>query len=607
MLLADRMLLAEFEQLARLEHPSLPRVFEVGRTPEPIDDVPAGAPFFVAEWIAGGRCDARRWDDPRALWSLLADIAGALAVIHAAGLVHGDVAPRTSSSPSEGRARCSSTSASPGGRGSAARHAGDMAPEAFGGLVEPRGDLYSLGAVAAHLALGHAPFEAATLGELVHRIVTAQPPALPGVPAPLADLIRRLMARDLEARPASALAVLDELDQLAPAIAPDLAKRARPRVSAPPAVTTWPGAEPWIDDARAGPRDAGGPRGRRCSGLGCAPARRCGGAALAALRGRARRNAGVIEVGTLDALTAGSTVGVGATVSASGGGIDSLARSLRARPALVVVDLRGDPPRIAAGRSTRAGERFARGDRDRRAPPASANDAIVVHAVPRLDADGVRALATAMLGKPPPAAWIDGLLAASGGLAGDAIALVQSIASDAEPFAIEWSARTAGSMVERRARQLAASSSGARTVALACAVWGGHAPLAQLLAVVDAGLAEVAELERTGLARRSRAPNGDELAIDRATADAACRESRCRSAGLDRGCGARPARSGARRPGLPALARAPRCGARAARMRRRGATARTRPCRSSSRARGARDRVRGGRHECVCGGARAPG
>src|SRR6185312_6744662 len=90
----DAMLLDELAVLARLRHPSLPRVFEVGRTSEPIDDVPAGAPFFVAEWIAGGRCDARRWDDPGALWSLIADVAGALAVIHAAGLVHGDVAPQ---------------------------------------------------------------------------------------------------------------------------------------------------------------------------------------------------------------------------------------------------------------------------------------------------------------------------------------------------------------------------------------------------------------------------------------------------------------------------------------------------------------------------------
>src|SRR5438309_9673513 len=56
----EAMLLDEFEQLSRLRHPSLPRVFEVGRTTEPIDDVAAGAPFFIAEWIAGGRSDARR-------------------------------------------------------------------------------------------------------------------------------------------------------------------------------------------------------------------------------------------------------------------------------------------------------------------------------------------------------------------------------------------------------------------------------------------------------------------------------------------------------------------------------------------------------------------
>src|SRR5690349_18907666 len=47
----ELMLLDEFEQLARLRHGSLPRVFEIGRTRDPIDDIAAGAPFFVAEWI----------------------------------------------------------------------------------------------------------------------------------------------------------------------------------------------------------------------------------------------------------------------------------------------------------------------------------------------------------------------------------------------------------------------------------------------------------------------------------------------------------------------------------------------------------------------------
>src|SRR6476646_8855724 len=68
------MLLDEFEQLARLRHPSLPRVFEVGRSHEPIEDLPAGSPFFLAEWIAVGRCDEQLWsrtDLAARIWELI--------------------------------------------------------------------------------------------------------------------------------------------------------------------------------------------------------------------------------------------------------------------------------------------------------------------------------------------------------------------------------------------------------------------------------------------------------------------------------------------------------------------------------------------------------
>jgi serine/threonine protein kinase len=175
---------------------------------------------------------------------LLADLAGALATIHGAGLVHGDVAPaNVLLVDDDSRAilvdlGMASASAS-GGRGTPQY----MAPEALAGHVEPRSDIYGLGAVAVRLVTGKPPFDAPTLGELAQRIVSASaPPALPNVPRPLADLIGRMLARDVEARPASALAVLDELDQIAPVIAPGLARRARPKVGAPPAPASWPGA-----------------------------------------------------------------------------------------------------------------------------------------------------------------------------------------------------------------------------------------------------------------------------------------------------------------------------------------------------------------------------
>src|SRR5215470_14381165 len=103
----ETMLLDEFEQLAKLRHPSLPRVFEVGRTHQAIEDMPAGSPFFLAEWIAGGRCDARSWagrDLAARIWALIGDVGGALATIHAAGLVHGDVAPQNIVMADDGRA-----------------------------------------------------------------------------------------------------------------------------------------------------------------------------------------------------------------------------------------------------------------------------------------------------------------------------------------------------------------------------------------------------------------------------------------------------------------------------------------------------------------------
>ncbi|MEO6775341.1 MAG: serine/threonine-protein kinase, partial [Kofleriaceae bacterium] len=220
---AEAMLLAEFEQLGKLAHPSLPHVYEVGRTPERVADVPAGAPYFVTEWIAGGPSDGVPWTDPAAIWSLLVDLAGALAVIHASGLVHGDVSPQNILlAPDRAVLVDLGLASGAGARGTPAF----MAPEALAGHVETRGDLYGLGATVARLVLGTPPFSGATVGELAYAILTQSQPQLEGLPAPLADLIDRLYARDAERRPASALAVLDELDELAPAIAPALARRA---------------------------------------------------------------------------------------------------------------------------------------------------------------------------------------------------------------------------------------------------------------------------------------------------------------------------------------------------------------------------------------------
>ncbi len=515
----EAMLLDEFEQLARLRHRSLPEVFEVGRTREPIEDIAAGAPYFVAEWIGGPRSDAQPCTDAEALWSLMADLAGALATIHAGGLVHGDVAPQNILIAADRAVLVDlGLGSGSGARGTPAY----MAPEALAGHVEPRSDLYGLGASIVRIVSGGPPFEGATLGELAQRILAGGPARpLPGVPASLADLIRRLLARDVTHRPASALAVLDELDQLAPAIAPGSARRARPKVGAPPAPARWSGAAAFVDAVTEdlGSSDAA----LVISGIATSGARQLADAAAQRwqLAQVARKQPSTVTSGSLDEIA--SALGVHPSVSSGRGWIERFARAARRAGQLVVIEL-GDDPRSAdliAALTRSPGARPVLVVVDQ---AVTVRPGIALHAAPLLDAKAVGELAAAMLGREPPRLWALALLVASGGYPLTAIELLRSISGERDPFAIDWASRTSAGAVDLRAKQLKAIAVGPRRVAAALAAWGGRARLDRVLATLRAeggktpvGLAEILELERAGLARRS----GDEVALDRATLDAA--------------------------------------------------------------------------------------
>jgi transcriptional regulator with GAF, ATPase, and Fis domain/tetratricopeptide (TPR) repeat protein len=518
---AEAMLLAEFEQLARLEHPSLPRVFEVGRTTEPVADVPVGAPYFITEWIAGGPSDGRAWTDPAAIWSLLADLAGALAVLHANGLVHGDVAPQNILLAGD-RAMLIDLGLATGvgARGTPAF----MAPEALAGHVDARGDLYSLGASVARLVLGTNPFAGTTLGTLAHAILTTPHPVLP-LPAALADLIDRLYARDADRRPASALAVLDELDELAPVIAPAVARRARPAIAAPPDRASWPGAEGWIAElARA-------LHGSRVhvviGGVGSGARTLVESAARRWQLERAAQHSDTIGfiAGSLDDVA--TELGVPPTKLLAGW-IDRVARTIRRRDAIVVLELAGDPRAAACiaalARSPGELSAIAIVAPDDAAEVRVTREGTDIRRVPVLDLAGVTAVATAMIGRAPPLAWAEALLAVSSGAAQTAIELVRALADEPDPFAIEWATRSTTGLADVRARQLAAISPRARRLAFAVAAFGGRAPLANVLVLLagEIGFGEAVELERAGLARRdgARGAFGDELVLDRATVQA---------------------------------------------------------------------------------------
>ncbi len=76
-----------------------------------------------------------------------------------------------------------------------------MSPEQArdSGSADIRSDLYSLGSTWYHLLAGHAPFPKGGLGERLHRIMHEDPPdirqANPNVPAAMASVLHRLMAK----------------------------------------------------------------------------------------------------------------------------------------------------------------------------------------------------------------------------------------------------------------------------------------------------------------------------------------------------------------------------------------------------------------------------
>ena len=158
---------------------------------------------------------------------LLQQVCGALAEAHSAGLVHRDLKPGNVIVATLGGQRdvaklldfglVQDLSAETQERltrtGMVLGTPAYMSPEQAAGesTVDARGDLYSLGAVAFFALTGRPPFQGKTMGQLLaaHR---SEPPPLvtdlrPDVPANLAALIARCLAKDPADRFQSAAAL----------------------------------------------------------------------------------------------------------------------------------------------------------------------------------------------------------------------------------------------------------------------------------------------------------------------------------------------------------------------------------------------------------------
>ena len=189
----------ECRALAELDHPSIVGWRDHGAF--------HGRPYLVMEYVEGTelrvyidklhrRPPAERYARCRAIG---VEICGALNHLHERGLVHRDIKPTNVLMADDGRVVLSDLGVVQRDGDVEPRHGmlvgtpAYAAPEqAFGGRVDPRADLFGLGATMYHVLTRKRPFDS------IERHETLQPPSRfdPGIPTDLEAVLLRLLATD---------------------------------------------------------------------------------------------------------------------------------------------------------------------------------------------------------------------------------------------------------------------------------------------------------------------------------------------------------------------------------------------------------------------------
>ena len=208
-------LLQEARAIAKLNHPNIVAVYDVGE----LDEVP----FIVMEFVEGWDLHRRAPDGVAEIVSITRQVSLALQHAHESGVIHRDLKPENVLVQSDGTAKlvdfgiARSVASRMTSEGQIAGTVYYLAPElALGQDFDGRADLYALGVMLYELTVGSLPFDQGDPLTIVSQHINATP-ILPRARNPeisprLEALILQLMSKDQNERPASAAAVVEALD-----------------------------------------------------------------------------------------------------------------------------------------------------------------------------------------------------------------------------------------------------------------------------------------------------------------------------------------------------------------------------------------------------------
>ncbi|HQR08705.1 MAG TPA: protein kinase [Gemmatales bacterium] len=216
-----RRFMREAEAVARLNHPNVVTIHEVGECQD--------RPFLVMEHIEGeslrSLCQRERLGVARIL-TLMADICAGLAAAHEKGIIHRDIKPGNIVIDHRGTPKlldfgmATLAGVEPLSRpGSLVGTIRYMSPEQVRGEpADQRSDLFALGVMLYELLCGRPPFDGPTEAATLHAILSHTPPSIiesrADVPNTVEGMVFRLLERDPARRFQSVVELRDALLQV---------------------------------------------------------------------------------------------------------------------------------------------------------------------------------------------------------------------------------------------------------------------------------------------------------------------------------------------------------------------------------------------------------